>query len=81
MDHIQIATRPLLTGDDWVLDVVFTDDTVERVYCSPSATEERAIQLALFRASSKPHNKGKQVKEVTTARRHAVDPHFRRASG
>jgi hypothetical protein len=71
----ETGAKRILSGDDWVCHVVYTDDTTKTVFVDSRSKEERAVwNAANYVASMRD-----QVKSVTAARRCQVDPHYREA--
>ena len=70
---LQTGSNRILSGDDWVCLVVYTDDTTKTVYVNPKCNEQRAV----FTAARYDMHRVHEVKSVTAARRWQVDPHYR----
>lgn len=65
-----ILNKPLLTPDDWIVTVVFSDDSIRRIGVQPSASKEKALKTAVGMIGP---IDTERIKDMTIKRRNGID--------
>lgn len=65
-----IEFKPILTPDDWIVNVVFMDDTSRRIGVAPNVNKEKALEAALGMIGPAD---AQYIKDMTIKRRNGID--------